>query len=377
MRIGIDCREVQDFPTGIGRYFKGLLQGLQKINSKNHQFLFFFNQKIPQFIQQKIKNVISKNQNWKVIQIKSHSKSFSQHFLLPFELKKYQLDLFLTVTHGFTLFNPCKTVLVIFDLIYKHYPQNYSLKAKIFDQLLLPLALKKSSLILTDSNDAKQDVVNFFHTDPEKIISILLAPDPIFQKMENIKKENFLLFVGNRRPHKNLKRLLEAFGRVANNHRFPKQLKLLIIGDIDSKGRDQDSQGIFQTINKLGLNDKIEIKGRVDDEQLCLLYNQAFALVHPSLHEGFGLTILEAMACGCPVITSNISSMPEVAGDEATLVNPESVDSIANGIKTMLHLDAAQYQSIVEKGLKQARKFSWEKTIKETLAALEKIERNH
>ena len=168
----------------------------------------------------------------------------------------------------------------------------------------------------------------------------------------------FVLYAGNIKPHKNLERLIEAFHLI---RRGPlEHVKLLIIGDEISK-----LPALRRAVHRHKLHKHVRFLGFVPDETLAILYRLAAVFVFPSLYEGFGLPPLEAMASGTPVVTSNLSSMPEVAGDAAVLVDPYDVDAIKDGIKRVL-TDPELREDLVRKGLRRARHFSWERSVART-----------
>jgi glycosyltransferase involved in cell wall biosynthesis len=175
--------------------------------------------------------------------------------------------------------------------------------------------------------------------------------------------DNFILFVGTLQPRKNIARLIEAFAKIEEK----KDLQLIIIG---KKGWLYEE--ILETPSRLGIEEKVKFLHSISNEELNVFYKHALCYVLPSLYEGFGLPVLEAMNHGCPVITSNISSLPEAGGDAALYVDPESVDDIAKKMTRLIN-DENLRKELIEKGKKQVAKFSWEKTAKETLAVLEEL----
>ena len=202
-------------------------------------------------------------------------------------------------------------------------------------------AAHKSDRIFTVSEQSKRDILKFFKVPPEKIVVTPNAIDDRFwvepseEVVRNIRERyqlsnSFILYVGNIKPHKNLERLIEAFHYVRSQGRS--ELELLIIGDEISK-----LQSLRRAVHKYDLHRYVRFHGYVPDETLAVLYRLASVFVFPSLYEGFGLPPLEAMASGTPVVTSNVSSLPEVVGDAAVLVDPYSADAIAEGILKVLH----------------------------------------
>ena len=190
--------------------------------------------------------------------------------------------------------------------------------------------------------------------------------------MEDLKKKygikgEYILFVGTLQPRKNIVRLIEAFSRVSRSSLIPNTLSLIIVG---KKGWLYEE--ILEAPKKFDVQGKVKFLDFVPDEDLPAFYKHAVCFVLPSLYEGFGLPILEAMKYGCPVITSNISSLPEAGGDAALYVDPLDVNDITKNLELIIK-DSELRKKLIEKGYEQVKKFSWEKTAKETLKVLESI----
>lgn len=226
--------------------------------------------------------------------------------------------------------------------------------------------LKRAAKVIADSEATKKDLIKFLGIPPDKIKVIPLGVGEKFRVIENQSRKfnlpqdrKIILHVGGSAYNKNIEGIISAMSNI---------FFIKIGADFTEPQKT--------LIRKLGLEDSIKFLGQVSKEDLVALYNIADVFVFPSFYEGFGLPILEAMACGTPVVTSNVSSMPEVAGDAATLINPHDVDSIASGINRVLRYDAVQYQRVVEKGLERAKKFTWKKTAEETLRVYEEVYKN-
>jgi len=172
--------------------------------------------------------------------------------------------------------------------------------------------------------------------------------------------EQFLLYLGTIEPRKNIQALIKAYALLCREKGFCH--KLVLAGDMGWK-----NEGLRELIQGLSLEDSIRFTGYVEDSDLPALYTLADLFVFPSLYEGFGLPVLEAMACGLPVVTSNVSSLPEVAGDAAVLIDPHSLDAIADGMRRML-VDRELRTKCIERGFERAKMFTWEKCAKETVA---------
>ncbi|MFC1755619.1 glycosyltransferase family 4 protein, partial [Thermoproteota archaeon] len=240
------------------------------------------------------------------------------------------------------------------------------------------LSIKGADRIIADSQNTKNDILKYYGADEEKIKVVHLAPDKVYkpiQEKELLDKvrakynliSNTIFSIGIIEPRKNIANLLEAFKILKESYGL--DYKLAIAG---SKGKNGDLpyNEVFHKVKELGLEKDVIFLGFVPREDVPLLYNIADLFAFPSLYEGFGLPVLEAMACGTPVVTSNISSLPEVAQDAALLVDPYNVGELAKAMQRVLTDKALQTQ-LCEKGLAQARKFSWEKTAKKIISIYE------
>ena len=258
--------------------------------------------------------------------------------------------------------------MTIHDCIHLMFPQYLPGRlAHAYARMSMWSAVRKSDRILTVSEASKRDILKFFDIPPEKVAVIYNAIDERFlmppdeERTDAIRQRYqldhpFLLYIGNIKPHKNLERLIEAFGRVRANGLS--ELRLIIIGDEISK-----YPPLRQAVHRHRLNKFVRFLGFQPYETLAVFYRLARAFVFPSIYEGFGLPPLEAMACGAPVVTSNVSSLPEIAGGAAILVDPYDPDSIADGIARAVTDEALRAQ-LVARGLARARDFSWEQSVK-------------
>jgi glycosyltransferase involved in cell wall biosynthesis len=238
--------------------------------------------------------------------------------------------------------------------------------------------LARASRVIAVSDATRRDVEVHMRIPPDRVRRVYNAPDPGFlqpahpagsEEHQRIMERYqigypFLLYAGNIRPHKNVPRLIEAFAVVREqlaNHPVYKDLRLVIIGDTISQ-----YPAVRQTVIKGRVEQMVRFLGFVPFETLRCFYESAAAFVFPSRYEGFGLPPLEAMACGTPVVTSNVSSLPEVVGDAAVLVNPMNVFDIARGIRETL-LDDNLRNEMIRRGREQAARFSWERTARQVL----------
>jgi len=263
-----------------------------------------------------------------------------------------------------------RSVVTIHDCIHLMFPQYLPNRAAYaYARGAMWSAARKSDRILTVSEASKRDILHFFNVSPDKIVVVYNGIDERFSIQPSIEEiarvrerfqldHGFVLYAGTIKPHKNLVRLIEAFAALRKGE-F-EELKLLIIGDEISK-----LPALRRAVHSHKLHKHVRFLGFLPDETLAALYRLAAVFVFPSLYEGFGLPPLEAMASGTPVVTSNVSSLPEVAGDAAILVDPYDVSSIVDGVRRVL-TDPVLADELRQKGLARARDFSWERSVART-----------
>lgn len=282
-------------------------------------------------------------------------------------------DVFFTPTHYAPRFSPVPTVISIMDLSYIHFPEMFK-KLDLYQlQSWTAYSVNKAKKVLTISRASKNDIIKVYKVPPEKVavtypgIKEVSSSKYKILSMDKFKKKygisgEYILFVGTLQPRKNLVRLIEAFAKLSSP-----TLSLVIVG---KKGWLYEE--ILEAPKKFGVEDRVKFLDFVLDEDLSVLYQNALCFVLPSLYEGFGLPVLEAMSNGCPVIISNVSSLPEAGGEAALYVDPQNVDDIKEKLKLIIE-DQKLRKKLIEKGYKQVKKFSWEKTAKETLRVLEEV----
>ena len=353
--------------TGTENYSYHLIQALAKLKCQ-HEFRLYL--KPDQAIGDLAEHFEARQINWPYLWTQAG---------LALESWLHPSDLLFIPAHVLPfLKNPKVPVVVtVHDLHLDFLPQQESLIQKLYlNRWAEILRARLATHIIAVSESTKKDIVARLGVDSKKInvvyegVSRRFAPEIKEQKAkikEILKKhavfKPYLLFVGTIQPRKNLARLIEAFSLVREQN-----LQLALVGQpgwMTSK--------IYAAPKKFGVEDRVKFVDYADDDDLPYLYAGAYAFILPSLHEGFGLPVLEAMACGTPVIVSRTSSLPEVAGEAGIYVNPKSVKSIADGIVEILKMDETAYQEQSQKCLAQAQKFSWEKTAQETLQVFEKV----
>lgn len=269
-------------------------------------------------------------------------------------------------------------VLSIYDATLFLYSRYHPRARLLAIRMLLPLAVRKASAVITISQSARQDLQDILKIPPEKIHVVYGAAPKSFEPVTNPEKlaevrqeyqlpEQFLLYVGTLEPRKNLNRLVRAFGRLKEQG-YPH--KLVLAGPWG-----WSMNGFQQQIGELNLGDSVKLLGYIPDEDLPALYSLATVFVFPSIYEGFGLPPLEAMACGTPVLSSKNSSLAEICGEAAFLVDPLDEESLLNGLQQVLG-DSVLRETLKENGRKRAAEFSWERAAAETAAVYDKVLKN-
>lgn len=254
-------------------------------------------------------------------------------------------------------------VVTVHDIIPVFMHEAHNWRRPVFFKHILPGYLKKADAIIAVSEATKRDVLMHYDLPEEKVHVVYNALPPGEYKPLR-KKKNYLLFMGTLEPRKNVERIIEAF-KMVKERGFPH--KLVIAG-----GKGWKYRGIFDKVKQLGLENDVEFRGYVSGKEKRELFRSASLLVWPSLYEGFGVPVLEAMAYGVPVVTSTASSLPEVAGDAAVLVNPYKSADIANGIIGVLSSKKVK-NTLIRKGVKRAKQFSLNSMVKKTLAVYEGV----
>jgi glycosyltransferase involved in cell wall biosynthesis len=267
---------------------------------------------------------------------------------------------------------PCPVVVSVHDVSFKRYPQHFSWRDRALFSSLLPGSLRRAAGVLTLSSHARDELRRFYPGLRAPIHVVPAAPGGSFRPVSAAVADRalvrhglrrpFLLAVGNVQPRKNLVRLVEAYGELQRSH---PNVQLVIVGPGGFR-----SACVQRAIVDRGLSKSVRLLGYVPEEDLVALYNAAIALVYPSVYEGFGLPVVEAMACGRPVIASNTSSLPEVAGNAALLVDPFDVAALHAAMSRLL-TDSHAAEELGARGLVQATRFSWRRTAAAAMSAYE------
>jgi glycosyltransferase involved in cell wall biosynthesis len=360
MRVAIDARKLHDF--GIGTYIRNLLRYLARADRDTEYVLLCQ--------EPDLKITEQLGTNFRAVLEESPNYSLREQVHVPYLLLRERPDVYHAPHYVLPPAVPCRSVVTIHDCIHLMFPQYLPNRAAYaYAKALMWSAVRRSDRILTVSEASKRDILHYFNVSPDKIVVVYNAIDERFavepseDDLARVRERyqldhGFVLYTGNIKPHKNLVRLIEAFEGLRKDG-FD-DLKLLFIGDEISK-----FPALRRAVHKHKLHKYVRFLGFVKDDTLAILYRLAAVFVFPSLYEGFGLPPLEAMASGTPVVTSNLSSMPEVAGDAAVLVDPYDPHSIKDGISRVLS-DQALREELRARGLVRARDFSWERSVART-----------
>ncbi len=367
MRIAIDARKLRDY--GIGTYIRNLLRHLSRIDTATEYVLLCRAQDCGA--------VEALGENFRAVSEPAPSYSFREQLRIPLDLRREGIDLFHAPHYVLPPLTPCKSIVTIHDCIHLRFPQYLpSRLAYAYARSSLWIATHRSNRVLTVSEASKRDIQQYFHVPERKIDVIYNAIDERFgeappaDEVERVREryqlnDPFVLYAGNIKPHKNLERLIEAFHTLRRDGLD--QVKLLLIGDEVSKYAT-----LRRAVHKYKLHKHVRFFGFVPDQTLAVLYRLAAVFVFPSLYEGFGLPPLEAMASGTPVITSNVSSLPEVVGDAALLIDPTRPEEIAAAMRRVL-TEPSLRDDLRARGLRRVQEFSWDRSIRRVRDIYEEV----
>ncbi|MBD3369583.1 glycosyltransferase [Candidatus Fermentibacteria bacterium] len=365
MRVGIEVSPLVAGTGGIPTYVTYLLQGLGQVDTENEYFLYT-NRPVT------IKPALPDNFTVRLVTWPYYRFQLWFQMALPLRFKSDRIDVFHATFHRFPLALTVPGVLTVYDLSGCLTPEHHIKKVRLLNSML-PLHFKQAEEIIAVSEFTASEVKRFAPSVSEKISVIPEAAAPDLSRvrdrslLDRTRREldlprRFMLFLGTLEPRKNLPRLLQAYTRVSED--IPHHLVM-------SGSKGWKSAPIFEGIRQAGLAEKVHITGYVEDEMIPALLSMADFLVYPSLYEGFGLPVIEAMACGTPVVCSNAASVPEVAGKAALLADPLSVEDMAVKLRRMA-LDDDLRSSLSDMGLKRADQFSWADTARRTIEVYRK-----
>jgi glycosyltransferase involved in cell wall biosynthesis len=361
LRIAIDARKWRDF--GIGTYVRNVVRLLARLDHETTYFLF-----CKPTDEATLRDLAG---NFVPVVDDSAGYGFREHISIPRKLRRLKADLLHSPHYVLPLFCPTPAVVTVHDCIHLLFPQYLPNRyAWRYAHYMMGSAIKRSALVFTVSEASRRDILHFFPwADPEKVQVVPNALDPEVledpgqEEMERVRERyqirgRFLLYAGNIKPHKNLDRLITAFSLLRRQGGYD-DVRLVIVGSAE----ENKYAALRRTAEVTGVRNEVRFFGFVPDRTLAALYRLSSAFAFPTLYEGFGLPPLEAMACGTPVVTSRLSSLPEVVGDAAVFVDPWSIEDIADGLGRALSDESLRAQ-LRAKGLERGKAFSWERSVK-------------
>ncbi len=356
MKIVIDGRLWSE--TGPGRYIRNLVNGLEKIDRENEYYVFLL---------EKDFKTVSLEKNFTKILTPFRWYSFGEQINLPKIINHIKPDLVHFPMFNVPIFYRGKFIVTIHDLIHHHFQMKkatthnalfYQVKTLGYNTAFSS-AVKKSLKVVVPSRFVKAQLVDEYKIPESKVVVTYEAAE---EKIVNLAQKNipspvskpYLFYVGNTHPHKNIPFLIQGWKILRG--KYP-DLKLVLAGP---------ETIFYQQLKKEYSVEGIDFLGQVSEEELVALYKNAEAYIFPSLEEGFGIPVLEAMACGCPVVSSNAASLPEVGGDAALYFNPKDEDDMVKTVEKVLR-DKGLRQELIKKGERRYKEFSWKKMAEETL----------
>ncbi len=372
MRIGIDFTSAARERAGIGRYARELIRALARLDRANAYVLFVPQDAHPDLL------AYDWPDNFTIRRAPIPERLLvalwhRAHIPLPVEAFTGGVDIFYSPDFLLPPTRARRTVVTVHDLSYVRVPECFPVVLKSYLNRSVPRAVKRADLILADAASTGRDLQDVYGVPPEKIKVLYSGVDPRFcpqvpaTDQERVRAKYkltrpYFLSVSTVQPRKNYARLVEAFAKIQlSDSRF----QLVIAG-----GNGWMYDEVYRTIERLNLGDDVRMLGFTPDDDLPALYAMAMLFVYPSLYEGFGLPVAEAMACGIPVLSSNASSLPEVAGDAALYFDPLDVEGMADAIRRALG-DVPLRNELRAGGLQQVRQFSWDRSARELLDCLQ------
>ncbi len=366
MKIGIEAQRIfRPKKHGMDIYALELIRAIQQLDTQNEYVVFV----------KPDKDVcLQSSQNLKVVEVKGKTYIDWEQIALPKAIEQENIDLMHFTSNTASVNIKCPFILTLHDIIYleKFFSKGslYQVAGHFYRRWNVPKIAPKAEYVLTVSEFEKLQIQKSLGIKYTQLKAIYNAYNQNFrmiedeEALEQVRKKynlpcDFIFFLGNKAPKKNMKRVLEAYAAYIDPNLTP--LNLVI-----AESSENDIMQLLTEINRKDIFEKIILTGYVQHSELPYIYNLATLFLYPSLRESFGIPIIEAMACGTPVITSNTSAMPEVADDAAMLVNPFDVEAITQAIRKVLE-NQKLYNHLKYSGLNRAMAFSWENTAQKTI----------
>ncbi len=379
--IAINATGIPEQPTGAARWQYSLIQAMRGIETlPDWRFLLFLPKNIPHE-----RVLTGTNSAFYPVSVPTNSTSTFDRLIsgpVYTYLRSVQRRANVILSFQHPIFpSPLKSIMVIYDIRFMLQPETYRTSRRFFLKTVVPFSLKYATHIVTISDSTKHDLVQLLEIDPAKISVIYPGVNEIFRRLDQDSdiisstwryltghgiRDRYILYVGHIEPRKNIDRLIQALPLLYD--RLSERIPLVIVGAQYYYTRDN----LVQRVAALGLHNDVIFADRVDDDLLVGLYNLASVHALPSTHEGFGMTLLEAMACGAPILTSTAGSLPEVAGDAALLSDPYDIPALADGLYRVL-ASSSLSQQLRARGFDRVRSFSWQQSACDMLHVMQDI----
>ena len=369
MTVGIDARSLRHQPTGVGRYVRNLLTSMTPLldHSRSEGTAG-----IDLRVYVPAGSAGTVDGRVRVVELGAalldNIVTWS-HVRLPLQLLRHPVDLLHAPFYTLPAFCPCPAVVTIHDITFDLHPEWYTRRARIAFGGFARASARKARHVLTVSERSRSDIIAAYGVPPDHVTAVPLAPDPLLKRVEDPSElgrvrakyaqgSEYALHVGSITPRRNIGRLLDAFAAV---RRRARDLVLVLAGRVEPP-----SGPIEADIRRRGLEGAVRVAGYVEAADLPALYSAASVVVYPSLYEGFGLPVIEAMACGVPALASTGSCFEDLVGDAALLIDPTDTAALEEGIWAILS-DTTLRGRLIERGLARAAGYTWERTARETL----------
>jgi glycosyltransferase involved in cell wall biosynthesis len=360
MRIAIDATAIPSQRVGAGNYIFNLTRSLAELLPPDELVVFARSEDIRPISNIQLINTPHSSRIRRILW---------EQFSLCAQLRDLSIDVLHSPHYTMPLRSECASVVTFHDMTFFMYPEMYQFYRKFFFRTMIRRSAQRAQAIIAVSESTRRDILRLLKTDPAKVFTVHLGVAPHFRPLDDPAAleelwrsyhlpKRFILYVGELEPRKNVPALVQAFKSLVDQS-LPHAL--VIVGP---KGGMYDR--LLRTIASLGLTDRIIFTGYVPEDELPLFYNAAELFAFPSIYEGFGLPVLEAMACGAPVVTSNVSSLPEIVGDAGILVDPRNVSALADAMLRVLKGGDLR-RDLSRRGRERAALFSWRRTAQETL----------
>jgi glycosyltransferase involved in cell wall biosynthesis len=372
MKIGIMLRHYEQLEGGVKHYTRSLLPLLFSLGPQHRFTLIYQN---PRLL-----GTYAAYPNVEEVVVRMPGTVLWDQLGVPWITRNKSLDLIFNPKFTIPFFHKAKKIWVFHGSEWFVIPEVFQWHDQLYTKLVVPLYCKRADAFIAVAEAVKQDALRFVKLDPNKIFTIHNGYDPkkfyFIHDTERLKAvktryqlpEKFILWVGQIGTRKNITRLLRAFAQIA--HEYPHDL--VFAGEQRAKQNSKEAMSEIATIRQLGLEKRIKFLGWVEHTDLPAVYRLADLFAFPSIYEGFGIPLIEAMACGCPIVTATTCAPPEVVDGAGYLVDPLDVDAIAQGMRVVLS-DSVLREKMIARGLERAKDFGWEKCARQVLAVFDII----